>query len=311
MTNLRYGQIGVGALGEHLAVRMLNEHGGLTLYDLAAAKLGVFESRGATVAVSAKEAAEKSDVLILSLPDPAAVESVMEGDHGVLAGARPGALVIDTSSIDPSTSQRMHQLAKGRRVGYLEAPMTSAHPGSTGVDAARTGTFTVLAGGDEDDFERAKPVLQLFATTILHLCPAGSGSVMKLISNQITGIAFIAIAEGLALAAAAGFRVEQTLEVLSQSCARSYCLQENISPRVLAHDYAPGFATNLMYKDHLLAAELGQRLKVPMPMNGLALETYQMLRAQGRGNKHCTDVVNWQAEAADVDLYAPGDRSVD
>ena len=309
MAEPRYGQVGVGALGEHFAARLLSEYGALAIHDLDVEKLRPFEAKGANVAGSAKEIAEKSDIIILSLPAPAAVEAVMCEEEGVLAGAAAGALIIDTSSIDPATAERMYRVAKEQGVSYLEAPMTSAHPGSTGVAAAKTGTFTALVGGDADDFERALPVLELFANRCLHLGPAGSGSVMKLISNQIAGISYIAIAEGLALASAAGFPVERTLEVLAQSCARSYGLEENIAARVLARDHTAGFAANLMYKDHQLAAELGQRLKVPMPMNSLAVETYQMLRAQGRGAKHCTEVVNWFADLANVDLYNPRSRS--
>jgi 3-hydroxyisobutyrate dehydrogenase len=308
MANPRYGLIGVGALGQHFASRLLEHFAPLSLYDVSPERLRIHSANGGVAKSSPAAVARCSDIVLLSVPDPQAVENVIGGADGVLQGASPGALVIDTSSIDPATSKRMFATCREQGVGYLEAPMTSAHPGSTGVDAARLGTFTVLVGGSLEDLERAKPVLEVLGNKLIHLGPAGSASVMKLISNQITGIAFIAIAEGLALAAAAGFSVQQTLDVLSQSCARSYCLEENVAPRVLSRDYEPGFSTSLMGKDHQLAAELAEQLNIEMPLNRLAVETYQRLTSEGRGRRHCTDVVNWVAEAANVDLYAPGRR---
>ena len=309
MAKLRYGQIGVGLLGHHFALKLHATFGALSIHDVDADRIALLAGRGIDVAGSAKALAAESDVVVLSLPNPEAVEAVMCADDGVLAGAAAKSLVIDTSSIDPATSRRMHAAAAQSDVRYLEAPLTSAHPGSAGVDAAKDGSFTVLAGGASADFEDARPVLELLGNRLLHLGPAGSGSVMKLISNQISGISYIAIAEGLALAAAAGFSAETTLDVLSQSVARSYAIDDDLGPRVRARDYSPSFTTDLMYKDQHLAAELARRLKVPMPLNALAVETYQVLRAKGRGGLHCLDVVNLLAEMADVDIYDPEARS--
>lgn len=308
MTKLRYGQIGVGALGHHFALKLRETFGSLTVHDIDVDRIASLEGQGIDVAESAKTLAAECDVVILSLPNPAVVEAVMGGDDGVLAGAAAKTLVIDTSSIDPHTSRRMHASAKRCDVRYLEAPLTSAHPGSAGVAAAKDGSFTVLVGGEAADFEDARPVLELIGHRALHLGPVGSGSVMKLISNQISGISYIAIAEGLSLAAAAGFSAETTLDVLSQSVARSYALDDDLAPRVRAQDYSPSFTTDLMYKDQHLAAELARKLKVPMPLNALAVETYQVLRAKGRGGLHCIDVVNLVAEMADVDIHDPATR---
>ena len=305
MTKRRYGQVGVGSLGHHFALRLRETFGALTIHDIDADRIASLEGPGIEVAASAKALAAESDVMILSLPNPGAVETVMCEDDGVLAGAAANSLVIDTSSIDPDTSRRMHAAAMEREVRYLEAPLTSAHPGSAGVAAARDGSFTVLVGGEAADLEDARAVLEVFAHRVIHLGAVGSGSVMKLISNQISGISYIAIAEGLALAAAAGFSAETTLDVLSETVARSYALDDDLAPRVRARDYSPTFTTDLMYKDHRLAAELARSLKVPMPLNALAVETYQILRAKGRGGLSCIDVVNLVAEMSGVDIHDP------
>ena len=308
MSEPRCGQVGVGSLGHHFALRLRETFGALTIHDIDAARVASLEGPGIEVAASAKALAAESDVMVLSLPNPRAVETVMCADDGVLAGAATNSLVIDTSSIDPDTSRRMHAAAAGRGVRYLEAPLTSAHPGSAGVAAAKDGSFTALVGGEAADLEDARAVLEVFAHRVIHLGAVGSGSVMKLISNQISGITYIAIAEGLALAAAAGFPAETTLDVLSETVARSYALDDDLAPRVRARDYSPAFTTDLMYKDHHLAAELARSLNVPMPLNALAVETYQVLRARGRGGLSCIDVVNLVAEMSGVDIHDPSPR---
>lgn len=311
MAQEKLGQIGIGALGQHFAARFLKAFGQVLVHDVDRGKVLALEARGATAAASSRALAAESDIVLLSLPSPGAVRSVMLGDDGVLAGARPDTLVIDTSSIDPLTVETVHAAANARGVRYLEAPLTSAAPGSPGIEAARNGTFTVLIGGEVADFERGRPVLDLIGETLIHLGPAGSASVMKLISNSIAEIYTLAVAEGLAVAAAAGFSAERTLEVLSQSVARGYVLDEDLRPRVMARDFEPGFTVDLIYKDMRLAGELAQRLRVPMLLNGVTLEVFQALRAKGRGHMDHNEVVNLIAEQAGVDIHEPREREAD
>ena len=307
---MRIGQIGIGALGQHFAANLLKAFGQVLVHDVDRDRQQALEAEGATAASSSAALAAESDIVLLSLPSPEAVKSVMLGEDGVLSGARADTLVIDTSSIDPVTVETVYEAAKARGVRYLEAPLTSAAPGSPGIEAARNGSFTVLVGGDAADFERAKPVLDLIGERLIYLGPAGSGSVMKLISNSIAEVYTLAVAEGLAVAAAAGFSAERALEVLCQSVARGYVMDEDIRPRVLQRDFKAGFTVDLIYKDMRLAGELAQRLRVPMLLNSVTLAVFQTLRAQGRGQMDHNDVVNLVAELAGVDLYQPGAREL-
>jgi len=124
MSKLHYGQVGVGSLGQHFALRLRETFGALTIHDIDADRIASLEGPGIEVAASAKALAAESDVMVLSLPNPTVVETVMCADDGVLAGAATHSLVIDTSSIDPDTSRRMHAAATEREVRYLEAPLT-------------------------------------------------------------------------------------------------------------------------------------------------------------------------------------------
>ena len=303
MAKEKIGQIGLGALGSHFARRLIENFAELLVLDIDARKVDRATQSGATAATSARDLAAGADIILLSLPNPAAVRSVLLNADSVLEGARPGTLVIDTSTIDPATSRTLHDAAAAREVSYLDAPVTSGEPGAAGTEGARTGTLTFLVGGEAADYARAEPVLRVLGTRLHHLGPAGAGSIMKLISNHIAGITTMAVAEGVVLAAAAGFPAEQMLEVCRSTVAQSYVMEDDVRSRVVGRDFEPGFTVDLYHKDLNLTAELGRALNVPLLYNQLTLEMFQMMRAQGRGQKSHVDCVNFLAELAGVDIY--------
>ena len=309
MTEPSIGQIGLGALGLPFARRLKRRFGGLRVHDLRSARVRAARRFGATPVRSAKHLAARSDVVLLSLPNPDAVRQVMDGKNGVLAGAGPETLVIDTSTVDPWTSEAMHKAARAAEVRYLDAPVSSGEPGFAGVDAAKSGTFTFLVGGQRKDFEAARVVLEVLGKRLEYLGPAGSGSVMKLVSNHIAGITTWAVAEGIALAAASGVPALEAMDVLGGTVAASYVLADDVQPRVASGDFEPGFSVDLYHKDLRLAAKLAQGLRVPLMFNQLAMEMFQLMRAQGRGGKSQMDCVNYLAELARVDIHDPPSRA--
>lgn len=305
----RIGQIGLGALGLPFARRLHDAFGALRVFDIQPDAVATARGFGAAAARSPRDLAARCDLILLSLPDPDAVRAVMEGPRGVLAGAKRGALVIDTSTVDPRTSEAMARAARACGIGYLDAPVTSGEPGFAGVEAARSGTFTVLVGGRKSDFRAARPILDVLGKRVEHLGPSGSGSVMKLISNHIAGIATWAVAEGLALSAACGVPALRAMDVLGSTVAASYVLSDDVRPRVESGDFEPGFSVDLYHKDLRLTAELGDRLAVPLMFNRLAMDMFQRMRDQGRGGKSQMDCVNYMAELAEVDIHDPPARA--
>ena len=301
----RLGQVGLGSVGRHFASHLLRLAGALTVHDKDPERVRVLAQEGAAAAGSARAVASASDVVVLSLPDPGTCRSVMLGADGVLAGAARGALVIDTSTIDPRTSRELHEAARERGIQYLDAPVTTSRPGGGGSEGAKAASVTFLVGGDADAFARARPVLERLSYRAFHLGPPGSGSIVKLVTNHISGIFNLAVAEGLALAAAAGITAERMIEVTEDSVAKCYILSELIAPRLRSRDFSPGFSIDLMHKDHRLAGELARELNVPVLLNQVALELYQMMRSAGRGGRDHVDAVNFAAEMAGVDLHAP------
>jgi 3-hydroxyisobutyrate dehydrogenase-like beta-hydroxyacid dehydrogenase len=298
------GQVGLGVLGQLFAGHLLKA-GPLHVFDLDADRMADAAALGATPAVSAAALAAEADVVVFSLPNPAAVRAVMTGANGVLKGIKPGTVILDTSTIDPTTSREMYDHATAAGARYLDAPVSGGAPMGAGTDGARAATISFMVGGDRDAFEDAQPVMSLLGKRWFYLGPAGSGSTVKLISNLMAGLHNLVAAEAFVLGAAAGFSPETLFEVFDGTDAKSYHLTDYFAPRIRRHDFEPGFTVDLQYKDHRLAAELAQELKVPAIFNALAVQTYQQLRAQGLGGKDLVEAVNHFGRLADVDIYEP------
>ena len=299
----RIGVVGLGNVGAHYAERLLMANGSLTVYDSDEDKIQSLVTLGATSTDCSREVATVSDIVLLALPSPLAVESEMFGDDGILAAGRAGCLIIDVSTIDPATSARLYSEAKFRSYDYLEAPMSGGEPGGAGQAGAKAGTVTFMVGGDLTTFDRAKWVFDILGRHAIHLGPAGTGNTVKLISNLIAGLNMAVMAEGFVLGAAAGISHDILLEVFRHTDAKSYTMFEEFAPHLSANDYEGGFPIDLMHKDHRLAAELGQRYGVPLLFNQLALEVYQICRARGYGRKSHAVVVEALADLARVELF--------
>jgi 3-hydroxyisobutyrate dehydrogenase-like beta-hydroxyacid dehydrogenase len=152
------GLVGLGVLGEIFCGHLRAAFPGLHVFDLDREKVA---RSGATAAASARELGAACDIVVVSLPDPVAVRAALAGAEGLLEGTRPGAVVIDTSTVSPATSREIHELAAERGVGYLDAPVSGGEPFQTGVDGARAASMTFMVGGDAAAFERARPVMEV------------------------------------------------------------------------------------------------------------------------------------------------------
>lgn len=298
----RLGLIGLGMVGRHFARHLLRANGQLVVHDLDRGRVIEARRRGATAARSSREVAAKSQVIVLSLPSPGAVRSAMLGPKGVLAGVRRGTVIIDASTIDPLSCVAMHKEAAKKGAHYLDTPISGGEPGGGGTDGAEAGTISFMVGGDKVAYTRAKSVLHSIGKHSFYLGKAGSGSTVKLISNHIAGLNNLVMIEGFILGAAAGFSPETLMRVFAGTDAKSFMMTDYFAPRYRRNDFNPGFSVDLMHKDHKLAADLGQRHKVPLLFNQLALEFYQMMRAGGAGNKDIIEGLHFLADLAGVDI---------
>lgn len=304
----RLGLIGLGNIGLHYARHLLNASEALTVHDRDRARIEAIVAAGAQAAESPLELAESSATVLLALPDPDAVEAVLLGTDGVLRVEDRRLLVIDASTIDPETSRHMHEQAKSAGHDYVDAPMSGGEPGGAGQSGARAATITFIVGGDPTAASRARPVLQILGSHAIHVGPAGSGSLIKLISNLIAGLNMAAMAEGFVLAAAAGISHETLLHVFRYTDAKSYTMFEEFAPHLRANDYDGGFPVDLMSKDHRLAAALGRKHGVSLPLNRLAQQMYEVCSSQGHGRQSHAVVVESLADLAGVRLFNKCER---
>ena len=304
-TDYKLGQVGFGIMGEIYAGHLMKANGQLILYDIDRDRLERLAPEQAELADSPREVAEASGIIILALPSPDAVKSVVFGEDGILKGAPPGALILDISTIDPLTSQQVNRAARENGISYLEAPVSGGEPLSAGTDGARNANITFMCGGEEKAFERAKPIMGILGSHWFLLGPAGAGSTVKLISNLMSGLNNLVAAEGFVLGAAAGIPWQKLIEVFHHTDAKSFHMTDYMEPRMIRQDFEPGFSTDLMYKDHRLAGDLALQLKVPLPLNSIAVQIYQMLRAKGRGKTDLTEALNLIGEWAGVDVFHP------
>jgi 3-hydroxyisobutyrate dehydrogenase len=216
------------------------------------------------------------------LPAGADVRAVLV-ESGAIAAAEPGALLVDSSTIDVETARAMHAAAASRGLGMLDAPV------SGGVTGAESGTLTFMVGGSEADFARARPVLEAMGRTIVLAGGAGAGQAAKLCNNMMLAINMIGAAEGFALAERLGLSAQSLFDIASKSSGQSWAMTVHcpvpgpVPTSAANRDYAPGFSTALMLKDLTLAMQAAASSGAPSVLGRIAQECYQQLADRGLG----------------------------
>jgi 3-hydroxyisobutyrate dehydrogenase len=223
---------------------------------------------GARLAETPRDAATDADVVITCLPTSAEVEALLDGPDGLLAGMRSDALLADCTSGDPASSRRIAARLAKSGIAFVDAPV------SGGTNGAEAGTLTVMVGGTEADYERAKPALAPFARTIVHMGPVGTGHAMKSVNNTLLAVNILAVAEGIAALVKAGVPARIALDVLNVSSGRSFVSENLVPERVLSGTFPHTFRLALLHKDTGIAAQLLRDTGVDGPMLELAWTLY-------------------------------------
>lgn len=270
--------IGAGAMGGAIGTRLIETGNQLTVFDLDAEKVAALTSLGAQSASTAAEAASISDVVILSLNSPKIVRIAVFGKDGVAAGAKPGTLIIDMSSIDPEATKELAADAAEKGLRWVDSPL------SGGAPKALVGQLTLMAGGSEKDVADAHRVLRHVATNYTHMGPCGAGQTTKLINQVLCGLNFLAVAEATQLALDAGVDAAKIPQALKGGRADSAILQEYM-PRYVARDYRRTGRIDNMVKDLNGAQDLARRTNTAMPLTAVCAEVHRMLTAAGLGGE--------------------------
>jgi 3-hydroxyisobutyrate dehydrogenase-like beta-hydroxyacid dehydrogenase len=259
----RLGFIGLGGMGSRMAGRLLAAGYQLTVYNRTRERARPLEQRGAKVAATPRDLAAVVDIVLSSVADDAAVESVMYGPDGALTGARSGIIFIEMSTVSPATSRRLYEAARSKAASALDSPVS----GTTYV--AEQGQLVIFVGGDRPVYERCQPVLGVLGKASFHMGPAGSGATMKLCTNTLLGLGVQALAEAIAFALKAGLERQRLLEVLPQTIVVSPSQKSKLE-NVLNDEYPTAFPLRLMLKDYRLILDTATKLPAPMPATAAA-----------------------------------------
>ena len=276
--NEKIGFIGLGIMGQPMAGHLLAAGYEVSVYDLRRESMEIAAEHGAVPCSSPAEVASLSDIIITMVPDSQDVEAAIAGDGGVLNGVQNGAVVIDMSTIDPTTGQRMAELLRDRGAEMLDAPVTG------GAIGAQNATLSIFVGGDAEVFARCQPVLDVLGGSVMYMGAGGMGHTAKL-ANQILGAtAMMGVAEAFVLAQKAGLDLRAFYEAATQGAGDSWHLR-TLGPKILAGDFAPGFMAKHMRKDMRLASQTAIALDSPAPVTVIIGQLYGALMAAGLGDE--------------------------
>jgi 3-hydroxyisobutyrate dehydrogenase-like beta-hydroxyacid dehydrogenase len=260
---VKLGFIGLGNMGSRIAQRLLDHAYHVRVYDMDLTKANAMATQGGLVARSILELARASDVVLSCLTNDEAVHSVYNGPEGVFAGAGPGTVVLEMSTVAPESSRDLHEIGARSGVEVLDVAIS----GSTA--AAEEGILTLLAGGNQELFRAAEPIFQAIAKQYFLLGGPGSGTAMKLVVNTLLGVGMQAIAEAVVLGEKAGLDRERLLEVLSHTALIAPAHMGKLA-RVARNDYSPQFPLRLMNKDFQLILKAAAQERIPMPVTEAA-----------------------------------------
>lgn len=274
----RIGFVGLGIMGQGMAANLLKAGFEITVWNRTITRMENLVAQGAHAGASPADVAARSDIIITCVSDTPDVQAVILGEQGVIHGARPGALVIDCSTISPQATREMAAALGEKGIHILDAPV------SGGSEGAAKGTLSIMVGGESDQFVRALPVFRAMGKTITHVGGHGAGQTVKLVNQVLVVGNCIAMCEALMFAQAGGVDLQKTYNAISQGAAGSWMFT-NRAPQIMARDWRPGFTIDLQQKDLRLVLEAADELGVPIPVTSLVFQLYRTLQAQGAGSE--------------------------
>ncbi|MFA4869409.1 MAG: NAD(P)-dependent oxidoreductase [Pedobacter sp.] len=282
MKTLKIGWAGLGNMGTPMALNILKAGYELTVYNRNKNKEQELTAAGAGAVNSLQELASHCDIIFTMLSDDTAVKSVYNENDGLLSGTKAGMLLIDMSTVAPETSRYLAAQCKTKQVAFIDAPVSGS------VQPAKEGKLIILAGAELQDFEKAKPILDVLGKLALHLGPVGAGSSAKVAINYLLGINIQAMAETVLFAEQNGISKEDMLTIINEGACGNGIIKLK-TPAVLADNYPPAFALKYIVKDLKLAKEAGLKSPLSEPL----LNTFEAAAADGLGEEDLMAVIKY------------------
>jgi 2-hydroxy-3-oxopropionate reductase len=272
----KVGFVGLGIMGRPMARNLMEAGYELVLYNRTRSKAEELAGEGgAEVAGSPKQVARRSEITFTMLPGPPEVGEIVAGEDGLLEGAGQDSLIVDTSTSSPVLARELARTARERGVGMLDAPVSGGDVG------AIEGTLSIMVGGEEQDFERARPLFEVMGGTVTHVGPSGAGQVVKACNQIVVALTIEAVSEALVLGSKGGVAPEKILEVLSGGLAANKVMEVK-REKFLERDFEPGGKVEFHRKDLRIALEAGREYEVVLPVTALVYQMFEALVARER-----------------------------
>ena len=272
----RVGWIGTGVMGTSMCGHLLNGGFAATVFSRTRSRAEPLLAQGATWAETPRAVAAAADVVFTMVGFPADVREVILGDEGVLAGARPGTIVVDMTTSEPSLAVDIAEAARARGVSSVDAPVSGGDVG------AREARLSIMIGGDQDVVKALDPCWQVMGKTIVHQGGPGAGQHTKMVNQVLIATNMIGVCEALLYGYRAGLDLPTVLASVGSGAAGSWSLS-NLGPRIIQNDFDPGFFVEHFIKDMSIALEESKKMGLSMPGLALAQQLYLALAAQGHG----------------------------
>jgi 2-hydroxy-3-oxopropionate reductase len=287
------GFVGLGVMGLPMATNLIKAGYSLTVYDIRSDAVEELVKGGARKGNSPKNVASQSDVIITMLPDSPQVEEVILGSGGVLEGTRPGALIIDMSSIAPKTAVKIAGIASQKGVNMIDAPVSGGEP------KAIDGTLSIMAGGKEESFEEAKEILLTMGASAMLMGEIGAGNITKLANQIIVALHLAAMGEAMVFAEKAGVDSEKVYQAIRGGLAGSTVLDAKM-PLILDRNFKPGGPIRMHTKDLVNVRDTAFETDAPIPLTTQVMEFMKALKAEGKGEDDHGGLIQYHEKLAGI-----------
>ena len=290
----KIGFVGLGIMGKPMAKNLLKAGYELVVFDINQEAVAEVVVAGAVKAENAKEVAAKSEAVITMLPNSPHVKTAVLGENGVLAGAKPGLILIDMSSIAPLAAQEVAAAVAKQGVEMLDAPVSGGEP------KAIDGSLSIMVGGKQEIFDRCVELLSKMGKSVVRCGDIGAGNTTKLANQIIVALNIAALSEALVLATKAGVDPELVFNAIRGGLAGSTVMEAK-APMILAGNFKPGFKIDLHIKDLANAIETGHDVGVPLPLTSSVMEILQALKVDGKGQNDHSGIAMYYEKMAKIE----------
>lgn len=289
---MNYGFIGLGAMGHFMSANLVKAGLSVVVNDVNKEAVEKLAKQGAEAAATNAEVAQKAEIIFLSLPNAAVVESVI--NELVTADGCQVKRIYDTSTVGPNAAKRFAKKLEAKGIVYCDSPVAG------GTKGAEAGALSIMVGGTEETLAAGMEAFDIMGKTITLAGPVGSGAAVKMLNNYLGGADLVAACEVMVMAKQLDMDVKKTIDIINKSTGRNFSTEVACPPFLENRDFTPGFATDLFFKDISIALETANELKLPLAIGPATLQSMGAARAMGFGKEHSIAIVKYYEELAGV-----------